>query len=69
MSEESDESRIKIEDLPQEEQELTADEARDVQGGEGRTRLIIGEDQGVFGSGGGPHVKGNPIMGDDDPVP
>jgi hypothetical protein len=51
MSDEQKESRIKVEDLPKEEQELTTEEAKEVKGGtEGRTRLIIGDDQGVYGN-------------------
>jgi len=52
MSDENKASRVNIEDLPQGEQELTAEESNEVQGGVGRTRLIMGDDQGVFGPGG-----------------
>jgi hypothetical protein len=58
MSEENKASRVNIEDLPQGERELTAEESNEVQGGEGHTgpivghtRLIVGDDQGVFGAG------------------
>jgi len=51
MSEENKASRLNIEDLPQGGQELTAEESKEVQGGEGRTRLIIADDQGVWGPG------------------
>jgi len=52
MSEENKESRLNIEDLPQGEQELTAEDSKAVQGGDSRTRLIIGDDQGVWRLGG-----------------
>lgn len=39
MSEEKKETRINIEDLPQPEQELTDEEAKEVQGGAGITKL------------------------------
>jgi len=52
MSDENKASRVNIEDLPQGERELTAEESNEVQGGLGHTRLIIGDDQGVFAPGG-----------------
>jgi hypothetical protein len=40
MSEENKESRVKVEDLPQAEKELTAEEAKEVQGGNGTGALL-----------------------------
>ena len=61
MSDEPKENRINVEDLPQAEREVGPEEAKEVQGGvdplTGQTRLIIGDDQGVFGSVGGPRVN------------
>ena len=59
MSDEQRESRINIEDLHQKEQELTPEESKEVQGGsDGQTRLLVGQDQGVYGLGGASgHVK------------
>jgi hypothetical protein len=40
--EETNENRINIEDLPQAEQELTTEEAKEVQGGDGATLQLQG---------------------------
>jgi hypothetical protein len=69
MSDETKESRVKVEDLPQAEEELTTEEAQDVKGGllgttyggDGRDTIVTGA-----GPGGGPLAKGKPIMMDDD---
>jgi hypothetical protein len=59
MSEDSKEARINVEDLPRGEKELTPEEAKEVKGGiDGHTRLIMADDQGIWRSEGGPHVKG-----------
>jgi hypothetical protein len=42
MSDEKKESRINVEDLPQAAKELTAEEAKDVQGGTGITKATSG---------------------------
>jgi hypothetical protein len=49
MSEENKENRINVEDLPQEERELTPEEAKDVKGG-----VIMANTEGDF------HVKSTP---------
>jgi hypothetical protein len=41
MSDEKKETRIKVEDLPQAEQELTSEEAKEVKGGESRPGVGI----------------------------
>lgn len=41
MSDEQKESRIHVKDLPKEEQELTPEEAKEVQGGESRSGVGV----------------------------
>jgi hypothetical protein len=54
MANEQKEGRINIEDLPRSEKELTPEEGAAVQGGlDGQGRLFIGNDLGVYRSGGG----------------
>lgn len=65
MSDEQKESRIRIEDLPQAEEELTSEEARDVKGGSLNFEEIKVTAKAADGS-----VRPvKRIMGDDDLVP
>jgi hypothetical protein len=54
MADEKDENRIKIEDLPQAEQELTSADAKEIKGGsllhvgDASTRVILGTDAGIW---------------------
>lgn len=70
MSDEQKESRIKVDDLPQAEQELTPEEAKEVQGGATRAvtpGIRTGGTNAVMGDGSVRPDKS--IMGDDDLVP
>lgn len=59
MSDENKESKIKVEDLAQPEQELTDEEAKKVQGGAftGGVRVATGDVNGDGSVKSGPHVK------------
>jgi hypothetical protein len=50
MSEEKKETRIKLEDLPAEEKELSAEEAKDVKGGAWHELVILGDVAAADGS-------------------